>query len=114
MLEFGRKEIHALLRQSQDFAREAAAILLAQSSAETGAYAASDALKESLTLQQLTAMPLEKLRPLAMGRVAWSALAAGGVRTVADAYWTSPVRLEAIRGVGEQSAQEINRLARSV
>jgi superfamily II DNA or RNA helicase len=114
MGELGRREIRALLRQAQDVAREASGILLAQSSAEACVDTAAEVLKESLTLQQLQAMPLEKLRPLAMGRVAWTALANGGVRTAADAFQSSPARLEAIHGVGEQSAQEISRLAQSV
>ncbi len=49
---------------------------------------------------QLAAMPLESLRLLVTGRIACSALAVCGCRTVADAYEGSALRLEAIRGVG--------------
>lgn len=114
LVEFGRKEIRALLRQGRQIAREAAEILSVQSNAETQVDAAAEGLKESLTLQQLGSMPLEKLRPLASGRIAWTALARGGVRSVADAYASNPSRLMAIRGVGDQSAYEISRLARGV
>ncbi len=113
-MKFGRKEIRALLRQAQQVAWEASEILGVQSTAERGVDTAAEALKESLTFQQLSAMPLEKLRPLASGRVAWTALARAGVRTVADAYASSPSRLMAIRGVGDQTAYEISKLARSV
>jgi superfamily II DNA or RNA helicase len=114
VLEFGRKEIRALLLQAQQIANEAAGILSVQSTGERDVDSAVESLKESLTLQQLSAMPLEKLRPLASGRVAWTAMARGGVRTVADAYASSPSRLMAIRGVGNQSAYEVSKLARSL
>jgi hypothetical protein len=44
-------------------------MILAQSSVETGVDGVDDALRESLTLQQPRAMPLERLRTLAIGHV---------------------------------------------
>jgi len=67
--ELGRRERRALLRQAQDLAMEASAMILAQSSVETGVDGVDDALRESLTLQQPRAMPLERLRTLAIGHV---------------------------------------------
>jgi superfamily II DNA or RNA helicase len=110
----GRKQIKALLRQAQLIASEAKEFLSAHTGAEHAVDSAADRLKAELAQNQLAAMPLESLRPLVTGRIAWSALAAGGCRTVADAYSTSAVRLEAIRGVGEWSAQEVTRAAAAV
>ena len=89
-------------------------MLAAYGAAQTAVDVAVEAFQEDATLRRLASMPLERLRPLATERVAWSALSNGGIRTVADVYRSTPWRLEAIRGVGEQSAHEVTRLARSV
>lgn len=114
MAEISRGEIRALWKQAQVLAREAAALLLAQRAAEDQVDVAADALKDSLTLSQLQAMPLEKLKPLVDGRVAWTALQRAGCRTVADAYASSITRLRGIRGVGDQSASEVINAAAKV
>ena len=51
LVEFGRKEIWALLRQAQQVAWEASEILGVQSTAEMAVDAAAEVLKESLSRQ---------------------------------------------------------------
>ncbi len=110
----GRRQIRALLKQARALAAEAMALSRAQAQAEADLDAAAESMRQSMALGQLEAVPLERLRPLVEGRIAWSALADDGYRTVADVVRSTPGRLNAVYGVGEHSAEEVSRAAAEV
>lgn len=114
MGEWGRRSVKGIAGRARAVNATVDSIIRARADAEQAVDGGVDDLKRSLALEQLAAMPLESLRPLVSGRIAWGTLVGGGYATVADALMAGPEGLLAVHGVGEHSAFEVWRASEDV
>ncbi|PPK63786.1 SNF2-related protein [Actinokineospora auranticolor] len=108
----------ALLDNAREFAERATALLAAPEALRESARLQIDVLADQETQAALAARPITDLRRLAGKGARLGALADAGYRTVAHVVGTTPTSLQAVPGIGPQSAQQISaaahRLARDV
>jgi superfamily II DNA or RNA helicase len=103
-----RKQIRGLIVKADGLRQLTSTMSSAVAAAQANVDASVDASRRAQALAELADMPIESLRPLVTGRIAWSALVGAGVVKVADAYLAGRPRLEAVHGVGPLSADEIS------
>ncbi|WP_228708103.1 DEAD/DEAH box helicase [Amycolatopsis keratiniphila] len=108
----------ATLEHVRAFARRATALLQAADSLRESARQQISILADQEAFAALQARPVTDLRSLAGKGARLGALADAGYRTVADVLEATPYRLQAIPGIGPQTAQQVsvaaNRLAGEV
>lgn len=109
-----RKQIRDLTLKARELGQVTSSMQSAVAAARTQVDVTVDGARRSRAVAELAALPVESLRPLVTGRVAWSALVGAGVVTVADAYLAGEARLESAHGVGPQSAGEVSSAAGQV
>ncbi|WP_410630724.1 DEAD/DEAH box helicase [Amycolatopsis sp. cmx-4-83] len=108
----------ATLANVRAFADRVAALLSAPEALRETARRQTRALAERQARDALADRPVSDLRNLAGKGVRLNALAEAGYRTVADIVAASPFELQAVPGIGPQTAQQVSsaavRLARQV
>lgn len=92
----------------------AAKRMLATDTCERDARSAYEAARDDVVHSQLAAMPLGRLRQTTKGGLRLTALQESGYRTIADIIDVSPGRLQAVHGVGPQTAWQVIGAARQI
>lgn len=72
------------------------------------------ALREEMVRRELSTIPIARLRESTGGRLRFGPLERAGFSTVLDVLDARPSRLEAVKGVGEQTATQVVAAARQI
>lgn len=108
-----RKFSRQLLRQSRDLLRRADEVTAAHAAEEAAVSALTARLRGEQVQQLLSDLPLDRLNEVARG-LRLGSLKNAGIKTVADLLRYSPRQLEAIHGVGAQTAAQALAAAKTV
>ncbi|MBW8480800.1 DEAD/DEAH box helicase [Actinomadura parmotrematis] len=109
-----RRSPGELLRDAHRLLDAAHALQADHQRARAGVHRALEPLRDEQAREQLTAIPLGRLKDVTGGRVRIAALEKGGYTSVLDVLDSSPYRLQLLPGVGAQTAQQIHSAARQI
>jgi superfamily II DNA or RNA helicase len=104
----------ALVSQARAFRRDVAEAVAAPPARLRAARAAYEQARDDVVRQQLTELPLARLKETTQGRLRLGLIEAAGYRTVAQAAAAGVSRLQQIQGVGPQTATQVVAAARQL
>ncbi|GAA1587052.1 DEAD/DEAH box helicase [Actinomadura kijaniata] len=108
------REPREVLRGAHELLEAARALLGDHREARAGVHAALQPLRNGIAREQLSAMPVARLKDVTGGRLRLGAVEQAGIPTVLDVLDSTPYRLQLIPGVGPQTANQLHAAARQL
>lgn len=104
----------AVLGQTRGLRAAIASSLAAPKACRQSARRAYEAVRDDVVHAELAKMPLDRIKEITQGRLRLAAIEQAGFRTVGAVAAAGPYRLQAIQGVGPQTASQVVGAARQL